>query len=499
MATNSRSAEAEVEFTPYTQEAFEKNKKDIVNGLKEKLEAALKLLEDTDEDLNGCVYNTVNLIKDEIDIRTESLKADLDIFRDTLFDQLDKRQNELLKSFVPEKLKKAKNDLKGFQECQPLEEWDDFTKMQTALKGTIYNIQECFDFTFEMKYQESTYKFGKNPIGEIIFELNKFLPDSNWEYKCEVFNESKFQVLHTLKCENTVNAVKYIGSDMLVSSSDDLKVQLWDVKSGQSVKTLENNAIAQKFFLFGEDKFGASLVRPARIKIWDSKNLESAETKLDSSVESLVQLQKTQFAVGQIGDNAVNSFGDYTRHKIVFYQLNGLRLQRTGEISYAHDDSIECLLPLPNDLLASASDDTKIKIWNLSDKKMKKTLDGHSDWVTELKMLPGNVLCSGSMDMTIRIWNYETGKCLKKLKSTGAIDAMVLLPTGFLLTLVENGQKRSVSVLEARHLKHVATIQVKSIHGDDYMRTIEYIDDLCFASANGKQIRIFDFKKDPRK
>jgi hypothetical protein len=45
MATNGRSAEAEVAFTPFTQEAFNKNKQDIVKGLKEKLQAALKLLE----------------------------------------------------------------------------------------------------------------------------------------------------------------------------------------------------------------------------------------------------------------------------------------------------------------------------------------------------------------------------------------------------------------------------------------------------------------------
>ena len=77
----------------------------------------------------------------------------------------------------------------------------------------------------------------------------------------------------------------------------------------------------------------------------------------------------------------------------------------------AHADLIEALQFSENgDRLVSASDDYTMKLWNVSDQSVRKTLRGHGGWVTRSQFLgrSSGKLISISRDRTIRIWNEET-------------------------------------------------------------------------------------------
>ncbi len=65
--------------------------------------------------------------------------------------------------------------------------------------------------------------------------------------------------------------------------------------------------------------------------------------------------------------------------------------------------------------LATASDDKKIKIWELPKGKFTKTLKGHSAAVTCLSFLDNSYfqLFSGSADNTIKLWDIKNKRCLK--------------------------------------------------------------------------------------
>jgi U3 small nucleolar RNA-associated protein 13 len=71
----------------------------------------------------------------------------------------------------------------------------------------------------------------------------------------------------------------------------------------------------------------------------------------------------------------------------------------------------------PNDkLIASASQDKTIKIWNSQDLMLNQTLAGHKKGVWDCAFSPvDKMLVSASGDKTVKVWNLATGACLATL------------------------------------------------------------------------------------
>jgi platelet-activating factor acetylhydrolase IB subunit alpha len=82
--------------------------------------------------------------------------------------------------------------------------------------------------------------------------------------------------------------------------------------------------------------------------------------------------------------------------------------------------------PRGNTLLASCSSDLTIKLWDPAEEyKNIRTLPGHDHSVSSVRFIPsgaagsplsGNLLASASRDKTIRIWDVTTGYCLRTLR-----------------------------------------------------------------------------------
>ncbi|MFM6399910.1 MAG: WD40 repeat domain-containing protein, partial [Planktothrix sp.] len=80
-------------------------------------------------------------------------------------------------------------------------------------------------------------------------------------------------------------------------------------------------------------------------------------------------------------------------------------------------------------LLASASDDLTIKIWNIHTRPEVNPLVAHHDEIWSIGFSPdGNLLASGSRDRTINIWDVATGKIKNSLQGEHFIRSVSFNP-----------------------------------------------------------------------
>lgn len=125
-----------------------------------------------------------------------------------------------------------------------------------------------------------------------------------------------------------------------------------------------------------------------------------------------------------------------------------------------HTGFVNNVLALPGNRLASSSDDTTVRVWDVSDPThpvCQHTLSGHTKPVGSLVALPNNMLASGSDDGTVRVWDLngpDAPTTLHTFQSkagsfegnTGSTVAMVALPDGLFAMCSESTNIRVVDL-----------------------------------------------------
>src|SRR2546421_273917 len=91
-------------------------------------------------------------------------------------------------------------------------------------------------------------------------------------------------------------------------------------------------------------------------------------------------------------------------------------------------------------LLASASNDRTIRLWNTATGAASQTLEGHSNHVNAIAFSPdGKVLASASNDKTVRLWAAGIGTVCQILKGHfDWVNAVAFSPDGKLLASASN-------------------------------------------------------------
>ena len=98
----------------------------------------------------------------------------------------------------------------------------------------------------------------------------------------------------------------------------------------------------------------------------------------------------------------------------VFMQGGGEDIQ--GEDAHAEEKALRDAAASVI-LIASGSSDRTIRLWNASDGRLLRTLEGHTADVNSVTFSPdGQTIASGSYDKTIRLWNASDGRHLRTLE-----------------------------------------------------------------------------------
>ncbi|MDF5731846.1 MAG: hypothetical protein PUP92_28530 [Rhizonema sp. PD38] len=83
-------------------------------------------------------------------------------------------------------------------------------------------------------------------------------------------------------------------------------------------------------------------------------------------------------------------------------------------------------------LLALATDDNRVKLWDMAKAQVITTFEGHTDSVLSIAFSPdGKTLVTGSADETVKLWNILTGQELLTLEANlGIVRSVGFSPDG---------------------------------------------------------------------
>ncbi|MEH2236663.1 serine/threonine-protein kinase [Nostoc sp.] len=214
-------------------------------------------------------------------------------------------------------------------------------------------------------------------------------------------------------------------SHNLASGSDDKTVKIWNIESGDEIRTFTGHSDWVYAVAISPDgKTVVSGSKDKTIKVWN----------LNTGKES----------------RTLNGHKDF---------VNSVAISPDGET------------------IVSGSYDKTIKVWNLNTGKEIRTLTGHSGAVLSVAISPdGKTIVSGSKDKTIKVWNLNTGKEINTITGhLGDVNDVVISQDGQMLASASDDKTIKVWKLDTGMEIRTITGHLADVNAIAFSPNGEYI------------------------
>jgi F-box/WD-40 domain protein MET30 len=343
---------------------------------------------------------------------------------------------------------------------------------------------------------------------------DRFKVGTNWKYgrySTKVFRG------HT----NGIMCLQF-DDNILATGSYDTTIKIWDINTGECLRTLRGHAVGVRALQFDDTKLiSGSLDK--KVKVWNWRTGECISTYEGGSMGIIsVNFDGNLLASGSI-DKSVKiwNFEDKST-----FCLRG------------HKDWINAVrVDAESRTVFSASDDCTVRLWDLDTRRTIRTFEGHVGQVQQLILLPAEYepddpdayeeiddaasstnsqasdqytppppentntfadwpdsrprpakyMLTGGLDSTIRLWSVETGRCLKTF--FGHVEGIWAL-AGDTLRFVSGAEDRMVKVWDARSGKCERTI---TGHAGP-VTCLGLSDSRLVSGSEDCEVRVLDFR-----
>ncbi|MGL5064814.1 MAG: NB-ARC domain-containing protein [Microcoleus sp.] len=212
---------------------------------------------------------------------------------------------------------------------------------------------------------------------------------------------------------------------ILASGSWDCTIKLWDVATGNCLKTLQGHTTFVMAVIFSPDgELLASCSYDKTVKLW-----RVATGEIINTLEGHIQAIRS-IAFSPDGQTLISGSWDCT------IRLWNVSTGQCLNILRGHTDPVAAVAFSPDGrAIASASYDCTVRLWDVASGQCFKLMQKHCGWIWSIAFHPqGHTLASGSLDRTVTLWNTETGESLRTLHGySAAIRSVTFSPDGKLL------------------------------------------------------------------
>jgi WD40 repeat protein len=226
--------------------------------------------------------------------------------------------------------------------------------------------------------------------------------------------------LHTIKGHlgNVVSVA--ISSDGCwgLSGGQDYTLRLWDLASGQCLRTFEGQSNYNSVAISPNGHWGLSGFVNA-LRLWDLATGQCLRTFEGHSngVNSV--------AISPDGCWGLSGSRDKT---LRLWDLASGQCLRTFE---GHSNGVNSVAISPDGRWGlSGSEDETLKLWDLANGQCLRTFEGHSNWVTSVAFSPNGCWGVSGSEM-LRLWDLASGQCLRTFEGhSGGVTSVAISQDG---------------------------------------------------------------------
>lgn len=201
-----------------------------------------------------------------------------------------------------------------------------------------------------------------------------------------------------------------ISDQKIISGSTDKTIKIWDMDTGQLLKTLHANSKVYSVSISSDNQKIASGCNNRSIKIWNALTGQLLNTIIGAHTEYITSVSFSGDCLKIVSGCGIDPAELTSSIKIWDVETGKLLNTLNG----AHTKSISRVSFSPDNLkIVSGSFDKSIKIWDVNTGQLLNTLNEHINWVYDVAFSSDNLkIVSCSDNETVKLWDIVSGQLL---------------------------------------------------------------------------------------